>query len=92
MYYKPARLLKCVPVAIKVLENHEVRKICNDNEVYVIQTPIQSGYKKGGYPVKLTIDYKSQLSRGKEIYEQNSDELKDKIDEVYRYIYDNNLK
>ena len=79
-------------MAIKVLENHEVRKMCNDNEVYVIQTPIQSGYKKGGYPVMLTIDFQKTHSKWKDIFEQNSDELKDKIDEVYRYIYDNNLK
>lgn len=40
----------------------------------------------------LTIDFQKTYSKGKEIFEQNSDELKDKIDEVYRYIYENNLK
>ena len=79
-------------MATQVLKDWEVKKICWENDVYVIQTPISSSWKKGGQPVKLTIDYKSQLSRGKEIYEQNSKELEDKINEVYRYVYDNNLK
>ena len=79
-------------MATQVLKDWEVKKECWANDVYVFPTPIQSGYKKGGYPVKLTIDYKSQLSRGKEIYKQNSDELEDKIDEVYRYLYENNIK
>jgi hypothetical protein len=79
-------------MATEVLKDEEVKKICWENDVYVIQTPIQSGYKKGGYPVMLTIDFQKTYSKGKDIFEQNSDELKDKIDEVYRYIYENNLK
>ena len=79
-------------MAAEVLDNWEVRKICNNNEVYVIPTPIHSGYKKGGYPVMLTIDFQKTYSKGKDIFEQNSDELADKIDEVYRYLYENNLK
>ena len=79
-------------MATEVLKDEEVKKICWANDVYVIQTPIQSGYKKGGYPVMLTIDFQKTYSKGKDIFEQNSDELKDKIDEVYRYIYENNLK
>ena len=79
-------------MATQVLKDWEVKKECWANDVYVIQTPISSSWKKGGQSVKLTIDYKGQLSRGKEIFEQNSKELEDKIDEVYRYVYDNNLK
>ena len=30
--------------------------------------------------------------RGKEVFEQNSKELEDKIDEIYRYLYENNIK
>lgn len=74
------------------LKDWEVKKICWENEVYVIQKPIETGYKKGGYPVKLVIDYKNQFSRGKETYEQNSKELEDKINEVYRYLYEHNIK
>lgn len=79
-------------MATQVLDDQEVKDICWANEVYVFPTPIQSGYKKGGYPVRLTIDFQKTYSKGKEIFEQNSKELEDKIDEVYRYVYDNNLK
>lgn len=79
-------------MATQVLDDQEVKDICWANEVYVFPTPIQSGYKKGGYPVRLTIDFQKTYSKGKEIFEQNSKELQDKIDEVYRYVYDNNLK
>ena len=76
----------------KELKDWEVKKICWENEVYVVQKPIETGYKKGGYPVKLVIDYKNQFSRGKETYEQNSKELENKINEVYRYLYEHNIK
>ena len=79
-------------MATQVLKDWEVKKECWANDVYVIQTPISAKWKRGGQSVKLTIDYKGQLSRGKEIFEQNSKELEDKIDEVYRYVYDKNLK
>ena len=79
-------------MAIKVLEDWEVKKECWANNVYVVQKPISNVWKKGGQPVRLIIDYNNQLSKGKEIFDQNSKELEDKIDEVYRYVYDNNLK
>jgi spore coat polysaccharide biosynthesis protein SpsF (cytidylyltransferase family) len=79
-------------MATKVLEDWEVKKICWENDVYVIQTPISSKWKKGGQPVRLTIDYQRTYKKGKEIFEQNSKELEDKIDEVYRYLYENNIK
>jgi len=79
-------------MAVKVLKDWEVKKKCWENEVYVIQTPISNKWKKGGQPVILTIDFQKTYSKGKDIFEQNSKELEDKIDEVYRYIYDNNLK
>ena len=49
-------------------------------------------WKKGGQPVRLTIDFQRTYKKGKEIFEQNSKELEDKIDEIYRYLYENNLK
>jgi spore coat polysaccharide biosynthesis protein SpsF (cytidylyltransferase family) len=79
-------------MATKVLEDWEVKKICWENDVYVIQTPISSKWKKGGQPVRLTIDYQRTYKKGKDIYNQNSKELEDKIDEVYRYLYENNIK
>tara|TARA_R110002153_G_scaffold15953_1_gene56680 strand:+ start:750 stop:989 length:240 start_codon:yes stop_codon:yes gene_type:complete len=79
-------------MATQVLKDWEVKKICWENDVYVIQKPISAKWKKGGQPVKLIIDYKGQLSRGKDLFDQNTKELENKIDEVYRYIYENNLK
>tara|TARA_R110000796_G_scaffold40572_6_gene100421 strand:+ start:3254 stop:3493 length:240 start_codon:yes stop_codon:yes gene_type:complete len=76
----------------KVLKDWEVKMRCWSNEVYVIAKPIQSGYKKGGYPVMLTIDFQKSFKKGVEVYEQNSKELEDKINEIYRYLYENNIK
>tara|TARA_R110000782_G_scaffold1042_1_gene3746 strand:- start:136 stop:378 length:243 start_codon:yes stop_codon:yes gene_type:complete len=76
----------------EILKDWEVKVRCWSNEVYVIQTPIESGFKKGGYPVTLTIDYQKSFKKGEDIYKQNSKELEDKIDEVYRYLYENNIK
>ena len=79
-------------MATQVLKDWEIKKICWENEVYVIQTPISAKWKKGGQPVRLTIDFQRTYKKGKDIFEQNSKELEDKIDEVYRYLYENNLK
>ena len=79
-------------MATQVLKDWEVKKECWANDVYVIQTPISSKWKKGGQPVTLTIDFQRTYKKGKDIFEQNSKELEEKIDEVYRYLYENNLK
>lgn len=92
MYSILTLVLKCVPMATEVLKDWEIKKICWENEVYVIQTPISKKWKKGGQPVTLTIDFQRTYKKGKEIFEQNSKELEDKIDEVYRYLYENNIK
>ena len=79
-------------MATQVLKDWEVKKECWANDVYVIQTPISATWKKGGQPVRLTIDFQRTYKKGKDIYNQNSDELENKIDEIYRYLYENNLK
>ena len=79
-------------MATQVLKDWEVKKECWANDVYVIQTPISAKWKKGGQPVRLTIDFQRTYKKGKDIYNQNSKELEDKIDEIYRYLYENNLK
>ena len=79
-------------MATQVLKDWEVKKICWANDVYVIVTPISAKWKKGGQPVRLTIDFQRTYKKGKDIYNQNSKELEDKIDEIYRYLYENNLK
>ena len=76
----------------KVLKDWEVKMRCWSNEVYVIVNPISSKWKKGGQPVTLVVDFQKTFRHGKYIFEQNSRELEDKIDEIYRYIYDNNIK
>lgn len=76
----------------KVLKDWEVKMRCWSNEVYVIQKPVSHKWKKGGQPVTLTVDYQKTFRRGKEVFEQNSKELENKIDEIYRYLYDNNIK
>ena len=79
-------------MATQVLKDWEVKKICWANDVYVIVTPISAKWNKGGQPVRLTIDFQRTYKKGKDIYNQNSKELEDKIDEIYRYLYENNLK
>lgn len=76
----------------EVLKDWEVKKECWAKDVYVIVTPISNEWKKGGQPVRLTIDFQKTYKKGKDIYNQNSKELEDKIDEIYRYLYENNLK
>ena len=79
-------------MATQVLKDWEVKKECWANDVYVIVTPISKKFKRGGQPVTLTIDFQRTYKKGKDIFEQNSKELEDKIDEIYRYLYENNLK
>ena len=79
-------------MATEVLKDWEVKKECWAKDVYVIVTPISNEWKKGGQPVRLTIDFQRTYKKGKDIYNQNSKELEDKIDEIYRYLYENNLK
>ena len=79
-------------MATQVLKDWEVKKECWAKDVYVIVTPISNEWKKGGQPVRLTIDFQRTYKKGKDIYNQNSKELEDKIDEIYRYLYENNLK
>jgi len=79
-------------MATEVLKDWEVKKECWAKDVYVIVTPISNEWKKGGQPVRLTIDFQRTYKKGKDIYNQNSKELEDKINEVYRYLYENNLK
>jgi len=76
----------------KVLKDWEVKMRCWSNEVYVIVKPISKQWKKGGQPVTLVIDFQKTFTYGKYIFEQNSKELENKIDEIYQYLYDNNIK
>lgn len=68
--------------------DYKYRQACWDYGYFVVQKPISKGFKKGGYDVTLYIDYKGKAKKkGKEIYEQNSIELENKIEEAYEYCY-----
>jgi len=67
------------------LKYHEVKKMCWDNDIYVVQKPLH----KGGYvgkDVRLYIDHNGQKQWGSKTYKQNSAELENKIEELYRYL------
>jgi len=69
-----------------------MRERCWYEQIYVVQKPTKRGGQKGS-DVTLYIDYKGKGNvEGSETYQQNSKELEEKINEVYRYLYDNNLK
>lgn len=63
---------------------HEIQDWCWHQNIKVIQKPTVKGYKKGGYPVKLIVDVDGKKKYGKQEYEQNTKELYDKIEELYR--------
>jgi|TARA_R100000654_G_C2609003_1_gene116370 hypothetical protein len=61
---------------------------CWYEKIFVVQKPVQRGYRKKGYDVTLYVDYKGQNKiHGKETYKQNSKELEDAIKKAYIYAY-----
>ena len=74
-------------MGVDILETWKIYKACWDKKFYVIQKPMGVGIKKGGYDVQLIMDMQGQLVLGKDSYKQNSQELEDKITEMYTYMY-----
>lgn len=67
---------------------HKYRQACWEYGYFVVQKPVERGYKKGGHDVTLYIDYKGKAKKkGKQTYKQNSLELEEKIEEAYEYCY-----
>ena len=66
---------------------HDIQAWCWHDKIFVIQKPTEKGYKKNGYPVKLIVDVDGRKKHGKIEYNQNSKELQDKIEEIYRAYY-----
>jgi hypothetical protein len=66
---------------------NEVLKWCWANDIYVVICPTVKGYSKKPVPVTLEIHLGKTIKQGKQIYEQNSRELVDKIEEIYRHYY-----
>ncbi|MAN64770.1 MAG: hypothetical protein CMI60_22785 [Parvibaculum sp.] len=61
---------------------------CWYEKIFVVQKPVQRGYKKNGYDVTLYVDYKGQNKiQGKNTYKQNSKELEEAIEKGYIYAY-----
>ncbi len=68
--------------------DYKYRQACWDYGYYVVQKPVQKGYKSGGYDVTLYIDHQGKAKKkGKEVYKQNTIELENKIEEAYEYCY-----
>lgn len=66
---------------------YEIQAWCWFNKIYVVQKPAKRGYKKDGHPVKLIVDADGRKKYGKQEYKQNTKELYDKIEELYRAYY-----
>lgn len=71
------------------LEYHKVLQKCWDNEVFVVQKPTNIGMVSGGHKVKLNLEINGQIAKfGTKEYKQNSNELIEKIEEIYRYQFE----
>lgn len=71
------------------LEYHKVLQKCWDNGVFVVQKPTNIGMVNGGHKVKLNLEINGQIAKfGTKEYKQNSNELIEKIEEIYRYQFE----
>ena len=58
---------------------------CWKNEIFVIQKPTNIGMIRGGHKVKLNLEINGHVVKfGTMEFRQNSKELQDKIEEIYR--------
>jgi hypothetical protein len=63
-----------------------LKKWCWDNGFFVVIKPITKGGYKSKVKIHLVIQKNTQV--GKEEYAQNSKELENKIEELYKYMYE----
>lgn len=71
------------------IEYHKVLDACWHNDIYVRLKPINRGYKSGGYPVKINLEINGRIVKfGEMEWKQNSKELEEKIEEIYRSRYE----
>jgi len=73
--------------AYKNIPLHEIQAWCWHNKIFVIQKLTKRGYSRNAPPVKLIVDLDGRKKYGKLEYKQNSKELEDKIEELYRAYY-----
>ena len=64
----------------------DIRMACWNKKCFVYYKPVEQGKNK---MVKLEMDLQGNVVTGKELYKQNSKEIKKKIEELYEYIYKN---
>lgn len=69
------------------LKQWKIQQACNDKGFFVVQIPMGRGWSKKPFPVQLQMDLQGQLKMGEQSYEQNSQALIDKIEEMYLYMY-----
>tara|TARA_R100001463_G_scaffold11352_5_gene31835 strand:+ start:679 stop:945 length:267 start_codon:yes stop_codon:yes gene_type:complete len=73
----------------KKYPDYKKKLACWNKKYFVIVKPTERGYKRGGSPVRLIIDFDGTKKYGKEIYDQNSEELENKITDIYKYLWYN---
>ncbi len=71
------------------IEYHKILNKCWDNNIKVIQKPLGRGSHKKPPAVKLIASIDYNYIQGKKIYDQNSKELTQAIEDLYRILYNN---
>jgi len=66
----------------------KIFKWCIKNDIRVYREPTRPGKKP---PVILVLDYKGQIKKGSEVFSQGTQQLEQKIAEVYEWAYDRAL-
>lgn len=66
----------------------KIFKWCIENDIRVYREPTRLGKKP---PVILVLDYKGQIKKGSEVFSQGTQQLEQKIAEVYEWAYDRAL-
>ena len=71
----------------KKYPDYKKKLACWEKKYFVIVKPTKKGFKRGGHPVTLIIDFDGTKKHGTKIYDQNSLELEDKITELYKHLW-----
>ena len=66
----------------------KIFKWCINNDIRVYREPTRLGKKP---TVIIVLDYKGQIKKGSQIFIQGTQELENKIAEVYEWAYDRAL-
>lgn len=66
----------------------KIFKWCIENDIRVYREPTRLGKKP---TVIIVLDYKGQIKKGSQVFTQGTQELENKIAEVYEWAYDRAL-